>query len=34
MGVAARKRVEKFFSADILYSELKNLYFQLYQQPF
>ncbi len=34
MGVVARKRVEKFFSADILYSELKNLYFQFYQQPF
>lgn len=34
MGVAARKRVEKFFSADILYSELKNLYFELYQQRF
>lgn len=31
MGVAARNRVEQFFSADILYSELKNLYFELYK---
>ncbi|MCQ8103089.1 glycosyltransferase [Methylomonas sp. SURF-2] len=34
MGTAARNRAEKFFSADILYDELKKLYFDLCKRSF
>jgi glycosyltransferase involved in cell wall biosynthesis len=34
MGMAARDRAEKLFSADILYEELKKLYFDLCKRSF
>lgn len=34
MGTTAKNRVEKFFSADILYDELKKLYFDLCKKSF
>lgn len=33
MGMAARQRVERYFSADILYAELKSLYLELSTRP-